>query len=113
MGESGHHSFIPPLGHIGMSFLCTMAGVLRYMPVTILAMSSRAREVVMMSEISSLGTEGKALATSSKATYPSPVWRLLVSLVARVVVLRPQSAPCWMSSSPGTVAAVTIMGISV
>ena len=50
------------------------------------------------------GTDGNALATSSRATYPSCVCKSFSSFVARVVVFRPCVAPCCMSSSPGVMA---------
>ena len=50
------------------------------------------------------GTDGKALATSSRATYPSSTCRSFHSFVANVVVFRPCVAPCCMSNSPGVMA---------
>ena len=50
------------------------------------------------------GTEGKALATSTRATYPSCVCRSFSNFVASVVVFLPCNAPCCMSRSPGVMA---------
>ena len=106
MGERGHPSFIPLVGRIGRSRPCrdTTAGVCWHISPGILMMVSGAPASFTMLVSIGRGTEGNALATFRRATYPSCVCRSFSSLVARVVVFQPCNAPCCMSNSPGVMA---------
>ena len=106
MGERGHPSFIPLVGRMGRSRPCrdSTAGVCWYISPSILMMFSGAPASLTILVSIGRGTEGNALATSRRATYPSCVCRSFSSFVARVVVFRPCKAPCCMSKTPGVMA---------
>ena len=95
-----------PVGRMGRSRPCrdSTAGVCWYISPSILMMVSGALASFTTLVSMGRGTEGNALATSRRATYPSCVCRLFRSLVASVVVFRPCNAPCCMSSSPAVMA---------
>ena len=102
----GHPSFIPLVGRMGRSlpWRVSTAGVCWYISPSIRMMFSGAPASLMIPVSIGRGTDGNALATSSRATYPSYVSKSFNSFVAKVVVLRPCVAPCCMSSSPGVMA---------